>query len=83
MDIIKLFLEKFNVSVGDYVKISLEDGRDLKGIIMPKHIYSKEDILVVKLDNGYNVGIKINRIKEIEKQPFPVSLGLTFKVHGG
>jgi glutamyl-tRNA(Gln) amidotransferase subunit D len=71
MDIIKLFLEKFNISIGDYVKISSDDGRVLKGIIMPKHIYSKEDVLVVKLDNGYNVGIKISRISEIEKESFP------------
>lgn len=71
MDIINLFLEKFKVSIGDYVEIGLEDGRVLRGIIMPKHIYSREDILVIKLDNGYNVGIKINRIKGIEKKVFP------------
>jgi len=47
MNLLDIFLKKFGVKIGDYVSIHLNDGRMIKGIIMPKHMYSKEDILII------------------------------------
>ncbi|MGC8610612.1 MAG: Glu-tRNA(Gln) amidotransferase subunit GatD [Thermoplasmata archaeon] len=55
---------------GDYVEVDFK-GDKIRGIIMPKHSFSGEDILLLKLDNGYNIGIKkdhINNIKIISKK---------------
>ncbi len=64
---IDYFLKKWGITTGDYVRLKLTDGRILDGYIMPKHEYSKPNILVVKLRNGYNIGINAERIKDIEK----------------
>jgi len=69
---ISLLYKKFNVNEGDRVKIKLIDGRILSGIIMPKHRFSDERILILKLDNGYNIGIDYSKISEItliERKP--------------
>ncbi|RLG61470.1 Glu-tRNA(Gln) amidotransferase GatDE subunit D [Candidatus Geothermarchaeota archaeon] len=76
MSLIDIILSKYKVDIGDYVKIRLCDGSIIKGLIMPKHIYSKEDILVIKLDNGYNIGIKVSRIEDIKKDVPPTYEGL-------
>jgi glutamyl-tRNA(Gln) amidotransferase subunit D len=65
--IIDLFMDKFKVSYGDKVKILLDDGREIHGIIMPKHMLSKNEILIIKLPSGYNVGLDINKIEKLEK----------------
>lgn len=68
----KLVLNKFGVDEGDRVSLELLDGSVLDGIIMPKHEFSGEHILILKLDSGYNIGIdirKIKNIKLIEKLP--------------
>ncbi|AEC50967.1 glutamyl-tRNA(Gln) amidotransferase subunit D [Pyrococcus sp. NA2] len=65
---IKKFLEEKNLNIGDYVEVTkIEDG-DLvkyKGIIMPPYELSEGDTLVLKLDNGYNIGISIEKIKDV------------------
>jgi len=60
------FLEKHGLKVGDYVEIRI-NSTTLKGIIMPSTIFSGEDILILKLDNGYNTGVSISRIKAVKK----------------
>ncbi|MGC8663675.1 MAG: Glu-tRNA(Gln) amidotransferase subunit GatD [Thermoplasmata archaeon] len=42
---------------GDLIEIKTEHGI-YKGVLMPKHIFSGDDIIVIKLENGYNIGIK-------------------------
>jgi glutamyl-tRNA(Gln) amidotransferase subunit D len=34
---------------------------------MPKHSFSRPEILVLKLDNGYNIGVDINKVLDIKK----------------
>lgn len=47
---------------GDRIKIFTDD--DIKeGILMPE---KKEDIIVIKLDNGYNIGINNDKVKKIK-----------------
>lgn len=48
---------------GDKVKIEKKDGEIVEGVVMPS---KKKDVVVVKLDNGYNVGIEKENIKKSE-----------------
>ncbi|MBP1357941.1 MAG: Glu-tRNA(Gln) amidotransferase subunit GatD [Sulfolobus sp.] len=63
------FLSSYNVNVGDIVEFQ-KDNLTIKGVLMPS--YSKtDDIIVIKLDNGYNIGISIEGIRNfriIEKK---------------
>ncbi|UCE36957.1 MAG: Glu-tRNA(Gln) amidotransferase subunit GatD [Thermoplasmata archaeon] len=52
-------LKESEIEVGDIITISSEKGV-YKGILMPHHEASCEDILTIKLDNGYNIGISVN-----------------------
>lgn len=36
-----------------------KDGRNFEGTLMPHHEFSSEDVLILKLKSGYNVGIRI------------------------
>ncbi|MEM0188552.1 MAG: Glu-tRNA(Gln) amidotransferase GatDE subunit D, partial [Saccharolobus sp.] len=57
-------LKNLNVDVGDLIEIT-KNNIKLKGILLPS--YSKDEkILVIKLDNGYNIGISIDTISEIK-----------------
>ncbi len=39
------------------VRIRLTDGRVIEGIVMQPHLFTGHDIVVLKLKNGYNIGI--------------------------
>ncbi|MEJ2770890.1 MULTISPECIES: Glu-tRNA(Gln) amidotransferase subunit GatD [unclassified Stygiolobus] len=58
------FLKKFNLQEGDAIELT-KNGVILKGIIMPSYS-SSDDILVIKLDNGYNIGISVDSISEVK-----------------
>ncbi len=64
---IEEFLKKNNISVGDRIAVSSEKG-EFEGLLMPRTA-GEEEILVIKLDNGYNIGIRFadSKIKLIEK----------------
>ena len=51
------------IDVGDRIKIEDEE-RSYEGILMPHHRFSGEDIITIKLDNGYNIGYKIDEDTE-------------------
>lgn len=59
------FLEKLGVEVGCRIRIELSGNIFIEGLLMPKHEFSAPNTIVVKLDNGYNVGIDIDRISSI------------------
>ena len=59
------FLKSNNVIVGDSVKI--EAGLKYSGIIMPRYEHSDDIHVVLKLNNGYNIGLELEKIKKIEK----------------
>lgn len=48
------------------VKIRLKDGSTLEGLILPRPEVGDPDVLLVKLENGYNAGVHIERIQSIE-----------------
>lgn len=47
---------------GDLVRI-WKNGLILEGIVMPSTEFSSENILIVKLSNGYNIGVDISKSK--------------------
>ena len=56
--------DKTGVGVGDTVEISSENG-NFEGVIMPRPEIGDLSILVLKLKSGYNMGIRLDLIKEI------------------
>ena len=59
-------LSKHNISVGDSVKITTEDG-EITGLLMPRYESASEEYIVIKLKSGYNTGIHVEKIKSITK----------------
>ena len=58
-------LERLGVNVGDRIRIVRGD-RVFEGILMPREkLYGDKPFLVIKLDNGYNIGVKITGEEEI------------------
>ncbi len=53
--------------------LSIEtSGKSYKGVLMPHHEFSGEDIVILKVKSGYNIGIRINESAEIEVVSKPV-----------
>ena len=48
--------------VHDRVRIETES-MTYEGLIMPKHNFSEENIIILKLDNGYNIGVSTEGAK--------------------
>ncbi len=48
------------------VKLRLKDGREIIGYVLPRTVFSSPDIIVVKLKNGYNIGIAEEKVENIE-----------------
>ena len=63
------FLKSNNIVVGDSVKIISE--LTYSGIIMPRYEQSDDEHIVLKLNNGYNIGLEIGKIEKIEKTTSP------------
>jgi len=65
-----LVLEKLsavNTKVGDTIKVT-HNGQEYIGILMPRaQIGSDSNHLVIKLDSGYNIGIRLKPESEIQK----------------
>src|SRR5918998_4723844 len=59
-------LSKYNISVGDSIKITTEDGT-ITGLLMPRYESASDEYIVIKLKSGYNTGIRVEKIKSITK----------------
>ncbi len=59
------FLKANKIVVGDSVKITADI--TYSGIIMPRYEHSDDKHIVLKLKNGYNVGLEIAEIEKVEK----------------
>ncbi|MHA2182236.1 MAG: Glu-tRNA(Gln) amidotransferase subunit GatD, partial [Promethearchaeota archaeon] len=62
----KELLEKYNLNIWDIIQIKTEK-TSYEGIILPRSEYSAENFINIKLENNYNVGIKVSEIQEIKK----------------
>ncbi|MGC8606261.1 MAG: Glu-tRNA(Gln) amidotransferase subunit GatD [Vulcanisaeta sp.] len=59
-------ISKWGVKVFDTVRIYLRDGTTLDGVVLPRPGVGDPSVVILKLDNGYNVGIHVNNIEKIE-----------------
>lgn len=77
--IARQILSNANAEIGDTIEVN-----EFKGILMPKHEFSAENILIIKLSDGYNIGVKVDENakvkllkkkeeKEIAKKEIPFS----------
>ena len=62
---IKKVLDEKNISVKDRIKVK-KNNKTYDGILMPKPT-GQPSILVIKLDNGYNIGLKYDKGTKIKK----------------
>lgn len=58
-------LDRAGAGEGDTVRVS-GGGRTYEGVVMPHTEFSGADILIVKLDNGYNVGVPVGKDTTIQ-----------------
>jgi len=59
-------MSKFDISIGDSVRIAKEDGEAI-GVLMPRYESASENYIVIKLKSGYNTGIHVEKIQSITK----------------
>jgi len=59
-------LESKGARVGCRIRILRYPNEIIEGILMPKHALSNPNTIIVKLDNGYNIGIDVSSIKTIQ-----------------
>jgi glutamyl-tRNA(Gln) amidotransferase subunit D len=59
-------LARSNVSIGDRIMVHTRDG-EMSGTLMPRYESADKKHIVIKLDSGYNIGIKISKIESIYK----------------
>ena len=56
-----------SIKIGDIINVVLNNNSIVSGRCMPRYESSEKDHIIIKLNNGYNIGIKLNRIKSITK----------------
>src|SRR5574341_2278341 len=59
-------LKRFNVKVGDLVYFETKQG-NYSATILPRYEYSAPGRIVAKLENGYNIGVSVDKIKSIKR----------------
>ncbi len=59
-------LKNAGAVIGDVIHVR-KDGETYEGILIPRTEYGDEKHIVVKLKNGYNVGVRITQTTKIEK----------------
>ncbi len=63
---VKKKLQSAKVSVGKRILVE-KDGKKFEGLLMPKTDFSDPGSLAIKLDNGYNIGIELDKNTKIHK----------------
>lgn len=51
-------LKRAGVAPGDRIRISTASRAD-EGVLMPSHAFSGRDVVILKLDSGYNIGLMV------------------------
>jgi glutamyl-tRNA(Gln) amidotransferase subunit D len=62
---IAALLDRAKAKAGDRIRVTARGGT-YEGIAMPHHAFSGEDVLTLKLDSGYNIGIAVGDVKAVE-----------------
>lgn len=59
-------LERAGARLFSRVRVKLRDGLELRGLVMPRPRVGDDRVLVLKLENGYNIGVTVDRIDELK-----------------
>ena len=60
-------LRNIGAEVGDVLRVRKKDGAVYEGVLVPRFEYGDPECIVLKLRNGYNVGLKIQEGDRVEK----------------
>ncbi|MEM3620858.1 MAG: Glu-tRNA(Gln) amidotransferase subunit GatD [Nitrososphaerota archaeon] len=60
-------LESAEVDIGDEVEIVVDESKKFRGILMSRYELADPDFIVLKLPNGYNLGIRFREKIKVEK----------------
>jgi glutamyl-tRNA(Gln) amidotransferase subunit D len=60
-------LRSIGAEVGDVIRVKRADGAVYEGILVPRFEYGDPECVVLKLRNGYNIGLKIKDTDVVEK----------------
>ncbi len=64
--VVARLLRAAGARIGDYIRVRRSDGSVFEGILMPRYAIAERPIIVVKLDNGYNVGVRVDEGSSVE-----------------
>jgi len=59
-------LEKAGAMVGSLLRITSKSGEVFEGFLIPRSEYSDRHHVLLKMRNGYNIGIHLNRAEKLE-----------------
>ncbi len=59
---IRKVLQKKKIKIGDHVLVE-KSGKRYEGLLMPKPEFGDPETIVIKLDNGYNIGFSLKGLK--------------------
>ncbi len=62
----RILLEKNEIEIWDIVQITTTKSK-YEGIILPRSEYSEAEYINLKLENNYNIGIKVSEVQDIKK----------------
>ncbi len=71
------------IGIGDRVHAEQDNGIAIDGELMPSTEYNDPEVLVIKLKNGYNVGVSFSKVKlnKLEGSAGPITFP-TMKIEG-
>ena len=59
-------LEQTGVSIGDLIRVQTSE-TTLEGVLMPRYELADDRHIVIKLKNGYNIGVDIQKIRALTR----------------
>jgi glutamyl-tRNA(Gln) amidotransferase subunit D len=59
-------LKKSGARVGSVMKITSKTGEVFEGVLIPRSEYDDHSHICLKMNNGYNIGIHLNRTEKVE-----------------
>ena len=59
-------LKRAKARIGNLIRVTSKTGEVYEGYLFPRYQYGDQHHIVLKLRNGYNVGIHLGRTEKIE-----------------
>src|SRR2546422_5598410 len=59
-------LRKSKAKIGSIIRLTSKSGEVFEGTLIPRSEYSDQTHIVLKMKNGYNIGISLDRTEKLE-----------------